>query len=404
MQNAFATISRKTVASITLGALLLGSFGAALQTARAATTWDTTGSYVMDQEYLTTNNPHNMSLVQDEMGNLTGGGNSGAYTWVIDSGSVSGDTVMFTAHYTATEDATTTVLQVTSVIAPDGTMSGTWSDNYPGPGLAEERTGTWTTTSGAAQPITATVTTLPATNITASDATLNGLNGGTAATQSSFWVSTSTFSTAAPVLPPGVYSTADLGAVPANMTFSAPLTSVLGLPPVTASTTYYYAAWANVNGTWTPGSIETFSTLDNGTGTIGGEVEGGTGALAVTSVTAVDTSGSADNTYENGWEYTFNITLPSDESNLAMKFSDWTSGSSTMAVANNIRISSAQADNGGAPITVTAVNTYTMPDLNMTVDLDPMTAGIQVQVTVEVKIPVGTTNGSYTTSYGVRSQ
>jgi len=40
----------------------------------------------------------------------------------------------------------------------------------------------------------------------------------------------------------------------------------------------------------------------------------------------------------------------------------------------------------------------------MTTDLDPTTAGDQVQITVQVALPSSTVNGSYTTSYGVRSQ
>src|SRR5580698_8797074 len=73
-------------------------------------------------------------------------------------------------------------------------------------------------------------TTNPATTVTSSDATLNGTNGDTAATDSSFWVSTSTFSTASSTLPAGVYSTADLGAQGASSTFSAQLSSATGMP------------------------------------------------------------------------------------------------------------------------------------------------------------------------------
>lgn len=138
-------------------------------------------------------------------------------------------------------------------------------------------------------------------------------------------------------------------------------------------------------------------------GQIGGDVEGDNGQLAVTSVEATDTSGTADNTYENGWKYTFNITVPTNESGIAMKFSDWTAGSNTMPVANNMRISSAQASST-SPVTITAADTYTTPDLMMVTDLDPTMPGIQVQVLVEVKIPTGTPNASYTTNYGVRSQ
>lgn len=138
-------------------------------------------------------------------------------------------------------------------------------------------------------------------------------------------------------------------------------------------------------------------------GEIGGDVVG-EGELAVTSVEAIDTTGTANGTYESGWSYIFHVTLPSDETDLAMKFSNWTSGSSTIPAAGNMRISSAQADNGGAYIPVVTENTYTTPDLHMTTDLNPAMAGVQVEVRVDVRIPVGTESASYTTTYGVRSQ
>lgn len=137
-------------------------------------------------------------------------------------------------------------------------------------------------------------------------------------------------------------------------------------------------------------------------GEIIGDVEG-QGTLAVTSIDAVDTSATADNTYENGWKYVFHITAPTDEPDIAMKFTDWTSGSSTIPVANNMRISSAQASSTST-VTVLAADTYTVPDLHLVTDLNPSMIGIQFEVTVEVKIPVGTPNASYSTGYGVRSQ
>src|SRR5437667_4103 len=70
------------------------------------------------------------------------------------------------------------------------------------------------------------VTTNPATSITSSDATLNGTNGDVAATGHSFWASTSTFSTASPTIPSGVYSTPDMGPIAANTSFSALLSSL----------------------------------------------------------------------------------------------------------------------------------------------------------------------------------
>lgn len=142
-------------------------------------------------------------------------------------------------------------------------------------------------------------------------------------------------------------------------------------------------------------------------GTVGGDVIGGLtpGALAVTSVVVVNSTATADGTFAHGWKYTFNITVPDAETHLAMKFANWTNtaNSSIIATANNMRISSAQADNSGATVLITAANTYSTPTLNMTSDLDAGTPGKQVQVTVEVAVPTNSINGAYTTSYGVQT-
>jgi hypothetical protein len=143
-------------------------------------------------------------------------------------------------------------------------------------------------------------------------------------------------------------------------------------------------------------------------GTISGEVTGGVstnGTLQVTSIDTIRSTSTADGTFQNGWAYTFHITVPENETHIAMKFSDWmnTSSSSTIPVANNIRISSSQADNGGATVLITSANTYSSPTLNMIVDLDPSILGKQVLVNVETSVPVNSTNGSYTTTYGVKS-
>ncbi len=126
-------------------------FSFAYNVQAATPTWDATGSYVINMEYLGTQYPHDMTLTQDGLGNLTGNGGSPAgantYTWVLTSGSVSANVIDFTANYTATPDAVTpqTVLHVTGAIANDGTISGTWSDNYQG----SSRSGAISTVSGS---------------------------------------------------------------------------------------------------------------------------------------------------------------------------------------------------------------------------------------------------------------
>ena len=140
----------KNITKLLAVALLVLPFGAL--PAEAATTWNVTGNYVINMDYLGSDNFHDVSLVQDGLDNLTGNGGSPAganvYTWVITSGSVVDNTIHFIADYTATPDAVVpqTTLHATGTIALDGTMSGTWSDNYQG----GDRSGTWTTASGSA--------------------------------------------------------------------------------------------------------------------------------------------------------------------------------------------------------------------------------------------------------------
>lgn len=74
-----------------------------------------------------------------------------------------------------------------------------------------------------------------------------------------------------------------------------------------------------------------------------------------------------------------------------------------MATGGNMRMPSAQADNAGATIGITDANTYSMPTLRMTRDLDTGLPGLQVQITVEMQIPPTAASGAYGTRYGLRS-
>lgn len=108
----------------------------------------------------------------------------------------------------------------------------------------------------------------PATSITASDAQLNGTSGTLASDGHSFWVSTSTIDTSSPSIPAGVYSTPNLGALSASTAFSALLsiTTSAGIPSnmpaITPGTLYYFVAWTQpTGGSWTPGAVLSFTTL-----------------------------------------------------------------------------------------------------------------------------------------------
>jgi hypothetical protein len=144
----------KTIAKFLFAAVLVSPLGFLMQ-AEAATppAWDVTGDYVVNMNYLGSDYAHDMTMSQDNLGNLTGNGGhptggSPVYTWVIDSGTVSGSDVVFHAHYTASADAVVplTIMHATGTVAANGSMSGTWSDNYQG----GTRSGTWMTASGTA--------------------------------------------------------------------------------------------------------------------------------------------------------------------------------------------------------------------------------------------------------------
>lgn len=145
-------------------------------------TWDTTGDYVLSMKYLGSDYDHDVTLAQDEHGNLTGNGGSPAgdntYLWTIQDGMVTGNLIEFTADYTATPDAVTpqTTITVEGIIALDGTMSGTWSDNYSG----GDRSGTWDTAAGAASAILVGSLAAEDFSVVTYDTTLGTLSGYTA--------------------------------------------------------------------------------------------------------------------------------------------------------------------------------------------------------------------------------
>ncbi len=125
-------------------ALLVSSF--ALNIQAASPSWDASGAYTISFDGYV----HDAALAQDSGGNLTGSGGYPAggpysFAWTITSGTVAGNLINLTADYTL--GAIGTTMHMTGTIAPDGSMSGTWDDNYGG----GTRTGSWATTSGLAK-------------------------------------------------------------------------------------------------------------------------------------------------------------------------------------------------------------------------------------------------------------
>ena len=123
--------------------------------------------------------------------------------------------------------------------------------------------------------------------------------------------------------------------------------------------------------------------------------------LSVDSIQAVKSYAVADDTYANGWKWKFNITLNNlTETNLAMKFDQWISGSNTLDAANNMRYSVDDT----TWTSITANGTYPATNIDVSaIDEDASKGGRQITVYVEMKVPAGSAGGSYSAQYGVQS-
>ncbi|PIR45844.1 MAG: hypothetical protein COV08_02880, partial [Candidatus Vogelbacteria bacterium CG10_big_fil_rev_8_21_14_0_10_49_38] len=131
-----------------------------------------------------------------------------------------------------------------------------------------------------------------------------------------------------------------------------------------------------------------------------------TAELAVTGIDAVKTFATDTDAFADGWSWVFHITVPTDETEFAMKFADFVSGGDTIAAADNIRYYSAQSSNShdtSTATTITAANTYSAT-IMLDTDLESGTPGRQIEVTAEMKVPTGSAGGSYSAQYGVKSE
>lgn len=117
--------------------------------------WNVTGittmSFTLAPDLSTVVSTHEMILTQNGESVSGSGGypTSGPpyqYFWHLASGSVLGNTLSMTAVYDGAPDATGTIWHMTGTIAPNGSISGVWDDNY----LGGFRSGTFVANSGAA--------------------------------------------------------------------------------------------------------------------------------------------------------------------------------------------------------------------------------------------------------------
>jgi hypothetical protein len=112
------------------------------------TGWNVQGRWKINYEYQGGYYPHDAFLIQssDNLSGIGGHPSGGPYSyiWSITRGKVSGDAVHLVMNYTDGAPGTTMIMD--GIIAPDGTVVGTWSDNF----IPGNRTGSWTSVGGNA--------------------------------------------------------------------------------------------------------------------------------------------------------------------------------------------------------------------------------------------------------------
>ena len=114
-------------------------------------------------------------------------------------------------------------------------------------------------------------------------------------------------------------------------------------------------------------------------------------------------NGIADNTFANGWTYTFNVTLGTSGNATRFRMDDWCLVGSDCVGNNKITISGNAIMNyttqNGTTILYNVRNNYNETELIYPLFDIEGTSGTQGNVTIYVKIPTSTNAGSYSTTF-----
>ena len=123
------------------------------------------------------------------------------------------------------------------------------------------------------------------------------------------------------------------------------------------------------------------------------------GGITVDNIVMTQSSARANDIFADGWEWQFDITVWNPlETELKMKFNIW-NGSDSISSGGNVRYS---IDNGLSWVEILSDDTYPDAGANISsLDENETLAGQQISILVQMKVPVGTLAGAYSTSYGI---
>jgi hypothetical protein len=186
------------------------------------------------------------------------------------------------------------------------------------------------------------------------------------------------------------YGTDDTYGASTTMEDTASTTHSIMLSGLDEGTVYHYQVSETNSGGTTTTDDATFVTRSTASST----------PLAVTGTDSVKSDGVADNQFADGWKWMLHFTVPDNEDAFRIRFSDWGNATSSFAAEDNMRLSIAQSDNASTTDAgwVSTGNDYS-DWFYLSGDADASTPGRQVDLSVEVKIPFGTANGSYTSNF-----
>ncbi len=126
------------------------------------------------------------------------------------------------------------------------------------------------------------------------------------------------------------------------------------------------------------------------------------GSLAVDHVSLTKSVATKDDEFDDGWAWTFEVTVPDTETDLQMSFDDFT-GPGSLPAAGNIEFYSEQSDSDPIIISAAGAGSEWSDVMNVTGDLDEDTPGRQIEIIVKAKVPAETVDGSYSTSFGIQT-
>ena len=166
-------------------------------------------------------------------------------------------------------------------------------------------------------------------------------------------------------------------------------TTTIGLTGLSCATAYHYAIYAeNLDASENDTTADAiFTTLPCG--------------ITLESLTMTKSAAKADNQFDSGWQWEFNITVwDLNETTLKMKFNQW-NGAALLEAAGNMQYSVAE---GAAWFNITDNGAYPAAGADISgLDNGPA-AGRQVKIIIRMKVPVGTAAGYYNSSYGILTE